>query len=116
MRSRIYSACTDKCQCVNVLVRTVLKKVIAKRFPAKSCGDRGRGVGRAGLTARHLQWSRSRVAGGRLSSHEFERGEIQISGAFREIKHLDAHYLVGFVVIENDARGDLFGFDDSGVV
>ena len=47
---------------------------------------------------------------------EFQGSEVQVGGSFGQMEHFDAGDLVGFVVVEDDAGRDLFGFDDGGVV
>ena len=47
---------------------------------------------------------------------EFQGSEVQVGGSFGQMEHFDADDLVGFVVVEDDAGRDLFGFGDDGVV
>ena len=47
---------------------------------------------------------------------EFQGIEVQVGGSFGQMEHFDADDLVGFVVVEDDAGPDLFGFDYGGVV
>ena len=53
---------------------------------------------------------------GRSGCDEFQRGEVQVGGAFGEVEHFYADDLVGLVVVEDDAGRDLFGLDDSRVI
>ena len=42
----------------------------------------------------------------------FQGGEVEVGGAFGEVEHFDADDLVGFVVVEDDAGGDFWGYED----
>ena len=53
---------------------------------------------------------------GRSGCDEFQRGEVQVGGAFGEVEHFYADDLVGLVVVEHDAGRDLFGLDDGRVI
>ena len=52
----------------------------------------------------------------RSGDDEFLGIEVKVGGSFGQMEHFDAGDLVGFVVVEDDAGRDLFGFDDGGVV
>lgn len=47
---------------------------------------------------------------------EFQGSEVQVGGSFGQVENFDADDLVGFVVVEDDAGRDFFGFDEGGVV
>ena len=66
-------------------------------------------------TARSRYWGEP-VWDCRSGCDEFQGGEVQVGGAFRQVEHLDADDLVGLVVVEDDAGRDFLGFDDGGIV
>ena len=74
------------------------------------------GAGRAGVIACDLHVLKSEVEVRWLCSRGFEGGEDRVGRAFRKIEHLDAHHLDGFIEIEDDVRGDIFGLEYGGVV